>query len=269
MMTVMSDETGTDAGRAAERAARARSFDGAAGLYAANRPSYPPALFDALEEASGIGLAGARVADVGAGTGIATGLLAARGARVVGVEPGAGMAAECRRRLPPGVPVVRGDGNALPLADASVDLLTYAQSWHWTDRARSVPEALRVLRPGGALALWWNTLPRDVPWITAQEERLARHFGERPRPRPRPDGATARRVAGVGLPLAHREVRWSRTVPLGTHLANLASQSAFLTGGPAAAALLEAERALLAEEFTDGLIEEVYVAHLLVAARPA
>ncbi|TXS52646.1 class I SAM-dependent methyltransferase, partial [Streptomyces sp. me109] len=87
---------------------------------------------------------GARVVDVGAGTGIATRLLRARGAHVLAVEPGAGMAAEFRRAVP-GTPIVRGDGNALPLGDARADFLTYAQSWHWTDPARSVPEALRVL----------------------------------------------------------------------------------------------------------------------------
>ncbi|MCO6716804.1 class I SAM-dependent methyltransferase, partial [Streptomyces sp. CHB19.2] len=95
---------------------------------------------------------------------------------VIAVEPGAGMAAECRRILP-GVPLVRGDGNALPLAGHCADLLTYAQAWHWTDPALAVPEALRVLRPGGALALWWNTSALDVPWIAAAAERADRHFG--------------------------------------------------------------------------------------------
>jgi SAM-dependent methyltransferase len=263
----MGDETARTAGT--EWAARARSFNGAAGLYGANRPSYPGALFDTLEEVSGVGLDGARVADVGAGTGIATGLLAGRGARVVGVEPGAGMAAEFRRALP-GVPLVRGDGNALPLADASVDLVTYAQSWHWTDRSRSVPEALRVLRPGGALALWWNTTPSDVPWITAQQNRLAERFGRAARAGGLPDDAAARRASGVGeLPMTRRHLRWSRTVPLGTHLANLASHSALLTAGPAAATFLAAERALLAAEFPGGEVEEVYVVDLLVATHPA
>ncbi|MBC7274021.1 MAG: SAM-dependent methyltransferase, partial [Streptomyces sp.] len=54
-------------------------------------------------------------ADIGAGTGLATALLHARGAEVIAVEPGSGMAAEFRRGLP-GVPLVLGDGNALPLA---------------------------------------------------------------------------------------------------------------------------------------------------------
>jgi ubiquinone/menaquinone biosynthesis C-methylase UbiE len=86
---------------------------------------------------------------------------------VTAVEPGDAMAVQFRRVLPD-VPIVRGDGNALPLADSSHDLITYAQSWHWTDINRSVPEALRVLRLGGALAIWWNTSAFDAPWIQAQ-----------------------------------------------------------------------------------------------------
>lgn len=93
--------------------ARAHSFNAAAAQYAENRPSYPPALFDAIEELAGHPLAGARVADVGAGTGIATALLHARGADLIAIEPGDGMAAQFRRTLPV-IPLVRGTGDALP-----------------------------------------------------------------------------------------------------------------------------------------------------------
>ncbi len=86
--------------------------------------------------------------DIGAGTGIATALLKARGARVLAVEPGDGMAAQSRRALPD-APLLRGDGTALPLATAS-DFLTHAQARHWTATSRSVLQALCVLRPGGA-----------------------------------------------------------------------------------------------------------------------
>ncbi|RKN69977.1 class I SAM-dependent methyltransferase [Streptomyces klenkii] len=246
---------------------RAHSFNAAAGQYAANRPSYPPALLDAVEELAGRPLAGARVADVGAGTGIATALLRERGAEVVAVEPGDGMAARFRHELP-GVPVVRGDGNALPLADASVDLLTYAQSWHWTDTARSVPEALRVLRPGGAIAVWWNTTALDVPWLAAQHERIARHTGTEP-PSREPDDRRAVRGAGFeGLPCVRRHVRWSRTVPLDVHLANIGSHSAFLVLGEAGAReFLTAERGRLRALFPGEEIEETYVVDLLVAGR--
>ncbi|MEU1305690.1 class I SAM-dependent methyltransferase [Streptomyces shenzhenensis] len=247
-------------------ASRAQSFNAAAAQYGANRPSYPPALFDTIEELAARPLAGARVVDVGAGTGIATALLRARGADVVAVEPGDGMAAEFRRGLP-GVPIVRGNGNALPLADAGADLITYAQAWHWTDPARSVPEALRVLRPGGALALWWNTSALDIPWIDAQTDRIERHFGR--------DGVVARNGNGVRTALAdpsgrldfvHRSVRWSRRVPLDTHLANIGSHSIFLTHGEERAiAFLAEERTRLLAAFPDGTVEEVYDVELLVA----
>lgn len=247
---------------------RAHSFSTAAAQYAANRPSYPSALLDAVEEFTRRPLAGARVADVGAGTGIATVLLHERGADVIAVEPGDGMAAQFRNTLPD-VPIVRGDGNALPLADASRDLLTYAQSWHWTDTSRSVPEALRVLRPSGALALWWNTHASDVAWILAQHERIAHHCGVKPRSKSRPDDSRAIQLAGLaGLPVARRHLRWSRTVRLDTHLANISSHSAFLTLGKASAhAFLADERTRLREIFPDETVEETYVVDLLVAAR--
>lgn len=235
---------------------RARSFDAAAALYGANRPGYPAALFDAVEELAGRPLAGARVADVGAGTGIATALLRARGAEAVAVEPGHGMAAEFRRANP-GIPLVRGDGDRLPLASAAFDFLTYAQAWHWTDPARAVPEARRVLRPGGALALWWNDLDLSVPWIAAQAARIREHVQE--------IGLPARESL-EGLDLTTREVRWSRRVPLDGHLANQASHSAFLLLGEAGTRrFMAAERERLLALFPDGTVEESYVVTLRVA----
>ncbi|MFB7786974.1 class I SAM-dependent methyltransferase [Streptomyces vinaceus] len=235
---------------------RARSFDAAAALYSANRPGYPEELFDAVEELAGRGLRGARVADVGAGTGIATGLLRARGAEVLAVEPGDGMAAEFRRSNP-GIPLVRGDGDRLPLVTAGFDFLTYAQAWHWTDPARSVPEARRVLRPGGALALWWNDMDATVPWIAEQDERIRDLFDAA--------GLTYRALPAE-LDFTQREIRWSRRIPLDVHLANHASHSAFLMLGPAGTReFIDAERARLTALFPDGTVEERYVVTLGVA----
>jgi SAM-dependent methyltransferase len=254
---------------ASSHTSRAHSFNAAAAQYAANRPSYPPALFDAIEELAGRSLTGARVADVGAGTGIATALLHARGAEVVAVEPGDGMAAQLRRAHPD-LPVVRGDGNDLPLLTDSVDFLTYAQSWHWTDTARAVPEACRALRPGGALALWWNTYALDIPWISGQVGRIAEHFkdyGAHPAVEVNGNGARATLADPSGrLDFAHRVVRWSRRVSVDTHLANIGSHSMFLVAGEDhAGVFLTEERRILLELFPDGNVEETYDVELLVA----
>jgi len=243
------------------------SFNAAADRYAAHRPSYPSELFDAIEELTRISLAGARVADVGAGTGISTEQLVARSADVIAVEPGEGMAAWFRKTLPD-VPLVRGDANALPLADGCRDLLTYAQSWHWTDPPRSVPEALRVLRPGGSLVIWWNTTAHDVPWIAEQTERITRHTGATsPTLSPLDDPDAVRKAGLEGLRIGRRHLRWSRTVPLDTHLGNLASHSGFLVMDDAATeAFLDAERERLRLLFPDERVVETYVVDLWVAS---
>ncbi|MGW0766423.1 class I SAM-dependent methyltransferase [Streptomyces sp. NPDC002676] len=248
---------------------RAHSFNAAAAQYAANRPSYPPALFEAVEELSGRPLSGARVVDVGAGTGISTALLHARGADVLAVEPGAGMAAEFRRGLPH-IPLVRGNGNALPLPDAHADLLTYAQAWHWTEPARSVPEALRVLRPGGALAVWWNTDALDIDWIAEAADRVGRFFGVGTARERREAAERTHRADPSGrLRFTRREIRWSRRVPLDTHLANLGSHSFVLVAPEERrTAYLEEERAHLLKVFPDGIVEETYDVLLLVAIKP-
>ncbi|MEV5611632.1 class I SAM-dependent methyltransferase [Streptomyces sp. NPDC052225] len=251
----------------------ALSFDAVAAQYATARPSYPPELLDTVERTAGLGpggLRGATVLDVGAGTGIATRLLRDRGARAIAVEPGPGMGAELRRALPD-VPLVRALGDALPFADASADLVTYAQSWHWTDPARSVPEALRVLRPGGALALWWNVPDPDVEWTAAQEARLQERLPGYHRHGVSSDAT--RIIADLGLAPApasvYRRLHWTRRIPVDLHLAHLASRSYFVVMGPERSRpVLEDERAHLLRRFPDGIVEDAYALDLTVVRRP-
>lgn len=242
----------------------ATSFDSVAAQYGAARPGYPPELFAAVEELAGRPLRGADVLDVGAGTGIASRLLREQGARVTAVEPGPAMAAELRAATPD-LPLVRADGNLLPFPDDSFDVVTYAQSWHWTDPARSVPEALRVLRPGGTLALWRNLSDKEVPWAAEQEERLARVRTTHPG---RTDNEAPDVLLAAGLDHERRRMSWTRPVRMETHLAHLGSHS-FLAVLPAAESrrILAAEREALLARFPDGVVPEAYVVDLVTVER--
>lgn len=137
----------------------AASFDAVAGRYEAARPSYPRASVDWL-----VGDDAEVVVDAGAGTGKFTRLLERPGRRVIAVEPSASMLAELRRALPH-VEAMAGSGERMPLPGASVDVVTFAQAWHWVDAGAASAEAARVLRPGGRLGLVWNLRDERVPWV--------------------------------------------------------------------------------------------------------
>ena len=134
--------------------------------YDAARPTYPPSLYGALPDLSG------SVLELGAGTGIATRELERRAGRLVSTDLGPKMLGRLHERSPR-VPVVVSRAEALPFADASFDVVCGSQMWHWVDVPVAAPEVVRVLRPGGALALWWNEVAADgLPWWDAQQDRL-------------------------------------------------------------------------------------------------
>ena len=132
---------------------RRATFDEAAELYDRARPDYPPAVFDDLAALAGLG-PGARVLEIGAGTGKATVPLAARGYAVVAVELGARMAAVARSNLAgfPAVRVVVAAFEAWPLPAEPFDAVVAATAFTWVDPAVRVAKAADALRPGGALA---------------------------------------------------------------------------------------------------------------------
>lgn len=142
--------------------------------YIASRPDYPAALFGHLRDAGAV-RAGAQVADVGAGTGLLTQSLLDEGCKVVAVEPNDEMRAAADRLLGsrPGYSSRPGSAEALGLPDASVDLITAAQAFHWFEPQAARRECLRVLRPGGRVLLVWNDRVLDDPLHRALDELFA------------------------------------------------------------------------------------------------
>ncbi|MGY0062237.1 class I SAM-dependent methyltransferase [Streptomyces sp. LZ34] len=221
-----------------EKHRQAGSFGAAADAYERGRPPYPP------EAVAWLVPEGARtVVDLGAGTGKLTRALRAPGREVVAVEPSAGMREQFSHVLPD-VRALEGTGESIPLPDSSVDTLVCAQAWHWVDLERAVPEAARVLRPGGRLGLVWNFRDVSVPWV-AELDRILRGCAAAP--------TEDRQVEGVSAPFGpveRQDFRWSHPMTAGGVMDMVASRSYVITLEPAAReellvrvrALLEAER---------------------------
>lgn len=121
------------------------------------RPSYPDEAIDTLVASCGLDR-GAKVADIGSGTGIFAQLLVDRGLEVSGVEPNAQMrsAAEQSLEHEKGFHSVNGTAEKTTLQDSSVQAVTAAQAFHWFDLEPTKIEMRRILRPGGKIALAWN-----------------------------------------------------------------------------------------------------------------
>jgi SAM-dependent methyltransferase len=133
---------------------RSRSLENAAAEYERHRPEYPAEAL--LWAAQQLGLEpGARVLDVGAGTGKLTRGLVALGFEAVAVEPGVPMLAQLREAVPE-AEAYEAPAEAIALPDESVAAAFAGQAFHWFDRSRALPELHRVLSPGGGLALLWN-----------------------------------------------------------------------------------------------------------------
>lgn len=198
-------------------------FEAARPSYARVRPAYPAAAVAAVLRAAGLdvrgssggsgsrgGTAGPTVpgsagapaptasaapadrparglaADIGAGTGKMSALLAREGLEVWAVEPSAAMRAQARPH--PLITQVAATAEDTGLGAANCDLVVYAQSWHWVDPVAAGAEAVRILKPGAPLVIVFNQMDVTVQWV----HRLSRimrsgdvHRADRP---PRPAG---------------------------------------------------------------------------------
>ena len=170
-MRVTGRSTAADSASGSARSEEERtSFNRAASTYHRGRPPYPDAVFDLLAERCGLGL-GARVLEIGAGNGLATGPLLAAGAHVVAVEPGENLAAILvGEHAGEQLEVVIADFESAELS-GRFDLAVAATSLHWLDPDTSTPKIGELVRPGGWLAAWWNEFG-DVKRPTEFRDRL-------------------------------------------------------------------------------------------------
>ncbi len=131
------------------------TFDSLAENYDAGRIGYANEIYNHLV---GFGLTPKhRILDVGCGTGLASGPLLDNDFTVVGVDPSEPMLAHARHHYPEAQWVV-GTAEKLPFDDASFDVVISAQVVHRVDRTAAMNEILRVLKPGGLVAIWWKHL---------------------------------------------------------------------------------------------------------------
>jgi len=130
------------------------AFGNSAREYELGRPQWPEELIDRV--VAGLDLrADSTVVDLGAGTGKLTRSLVPRFARVIAVEPDDAMRAVLDAVVP-GAEALAGSAEAIPLPSDSVDAVFTAEAFHWYASEESVGEIVRVLRPRGGLAIFWN-----------------------------------------------------------------------------------------------------------------
>ena len=159
-----------------------RRFSERVADYVRFRPDYPPAMLRWLQEAHGVD-AGWRVADIGAGTGISSKMFLDAGHAVVAVEPNAAMRQAALDWLgrEPRFSAVDGTAEATTLAEASVDLVSVAQAFHWFDAEAVKPEWRRILRDRadgrqGLVAVYWNSRRlTGTPFLEGYEQLLLDH----------------------------------------------------------------------------------------------
>ncbi|HSA81470.1 MAG TPA: class I SAM-dependent methyltransferase [Geminicoccaceae bacterium] len=154
------------------------NFGRTASDYARHRAGFPEALFDRLVQ-NGMVAAGQRLLDLGTGTGSLARGFARRGLLVTGLDPARPLLDQARRLdAAAGVAVeyllARAESTGLP--DASFDVVSAGQCWHWFERARAAQEVRRLLRPGGRVVIaHFDWLPLAGNVVEATERLIRQH----------------------------------------------------------------------------------------------
>jgi SAM-dependent methyltransferase len=146
--------------------------------YARHRVGFPPALLDRLAT-RGIARPGARVVDLGTGTGSLARLFAQHKCDVTGVDIAAALLEQARRLdREAGVKIdyVEARAEATGLPGGAFDVVSAGQCWHWFDRPAAAREVARLLTDGGSVVIAhfdWLAIPGNV--VDATQEIILRY----------------------------------------------------------------------------------------------
>ncbi|WP_312094288.1 class I SAM-dependent methyltransferase [Niallia sp.] len=134
-------------------------FTGKSTLYDRYRPGYPKVFFKELITEYIGRKDNFVIADIGAGTGIFTELIANVGTDILAIEPNDDMRAILKERMEDlkQVTCLAGSAENTGIADKSVDLVTVAQAFHWFDAVAFKKECKRILKTNGYVMLIWNS----------------------------------------------------------------------------------------------------------------
>ncbi|HEX5274582.1 MAG TPA: class I SAM-dependent methyltransferase [Candidatus Rubrimentiphilum sp.] len=208
-------------GRPSER------FSERAAAYAQNRPGYPPEALDALLD--GLGPPEKlTIADVGAGTGIASRLLAERGATVIAVEPNHSMAE--RAEPDPRIEWIDGTGENTRLPDRSVDMAAAFQAFHWFEPQAAIAEFKRISRKRIAMVQYERD---ESDAFAAAYGDLVRRYATEPIEQRRAEALTTF-VRLAGSSCARSEHPYAQSLDRAEMLGRMASTSYLPRDGPPA-----------------------------------
>lgn len=266
----------TDAPDSETRRSRRASFEEVAELYDSARPVYPHAVFDDLVELANLS-PGARILEVGPGTGKATLPLAERGFEIVGVELGADLGAIAREKLAafPNVEIFHAAFETWEPVRGAFDAVVAFTAFHWIDPEARFEKSVGVLAPGGALAVVETKhvlLPGGDDFfvdVQADYDDVTPSPENRPPPPPEEVDDLAAEFEAAGLTsVAVRRHLWDVTYRAAEYIQVLDTYSGNRMLDPATRArLFERIRARI-ETRPSGKIRKTYLATLTVGKRP-
>ncbi len=207
------------------------AFDNIADVYDAQR-AHPPAVAEAIGQAIVAQTGqGARVLELGVGTGRIALPVAAAGATVIGIDISAGMLATAQQRAgQAGAPLllVRADAQRLPFATGAVDAVLAVHVLHLLpDWRAALAEMVRVTRPGGLIiqGVDWRDPQSCVGLLRGQLRQAVIDLMPGSRP-PGAGAAISQHLTRLGAPAGEPIIaaRWERRLSPAEVIAGMAAR---------------------------------------------